>query len=126
MIVHMTLGDTQVGWRVRQAVQHLHAIPWYEKPKVYKSPEVVTFRQAASPTTMAKMAGMSDWEVVQRAFAPYNPAMHPQVASEAKGKGGQTVLYQPFDMPMVHIECHDDRATIENTEAVVFRKVNSA
>ena len=103
----------------------MHALPWYEKPKVYKSPEVCTFRQAASPTTMAKMTGMSDWEVVQRAFAPYNPAMHPHVTAETKTKGEQTVLYQPFDMPMVHIECHDNRATIDNTEAVVFRKVNS-
>ena len=75
--LHMTLGDTQVGWRVREAVQHMHALPWYEKPKVYKSPEVCTFRQVASPTTRAKMTGMSDWEVVQRAFefAPYNPAL---------------------------------------------------
>ena len=73
MILHMTLGDTQVGWRVREAVRHMHALPWYEKPKVYKSPEVCTCRQVASPTTRAKVVGKSDWEVVQRAFAPFNP-----------------------------------------------------
>ena len=27
-------------------------------------------------------------------------------------------------MPMAHIECHDDNATIDNTELVVFRKAN--
>ena len=34
-ILHMALGDIQVGWRVREAVQHTHAVPWYEKPKVH-------------------------------------------------------------------------------------------
>ena len=29
-------------------------------------------------------------------------------------------------MPMAHIECHDDEATIENTGLVVFRKAHSA
>ena len=32
------------------------------------------------------------------------------------------MLYQPFDMPMAHIKCHDEGATIDNTELVVFRK----
>ena len=27
-------------------------------------------------------------------------------------------------MPMAHIGCHDDEATIDNTELVVFRKAN--
>ena len=125
-ILHMALGDTQVGWRVREAVQHMHAMPWYEKPKVRKSPEVCAFRQVASPTMRAKMIGKSDWEVVQRAFAPFNPVMYPEDGClVVHPKGGQQVCYQPFDMPMVHIECHDDKATIENTELVVFRKEHS-
>ena len=56
-ILHMALGDTQVGWRVREAVQHMHAMPWFMKPKVYKSPEVWTFRQVASLTTRKKLIG---------------------------------------------------------------------
>ena len=97
---------------------------------VYKieSPEVCTFRQVASPmaTTRAKMIGKSDWEVVQRAFAPFNSVMYPEDGcSVVHPNGGQQVCYQPFDMPMVHIECHADKATIENTELVVFRKEHS-
>ena len=68
-IVAMTLGDTQVRKRVREAVQHMHALPWYVKPKVYKSPEV-SFRRVTSPATREKLVGRSNWEVVQRAFAP--------------------------------------------------------
>ena len=70
--MHMTLGDThgQVDWRVREAVKHMHAMPWFVRPKVYKSPEVCTFRQVASPATRSRLIGKSDWEVVQRAFAP--------------------------------------------------------
>ena len=63
------------------------------------------------------MIGKSDWEVVQRTFAPFNSVMYPEGAcSVMHPNGGQQVCYQPFDMPMVHIECHDDKATIENTE----------
>ena len=29
-------------------------------------------------------------------------------------------------MPMAHIECHDDCATIDNTQLVAFRKADSA
>ena len=113
-IQYMTLGDSQVGWRVREAVQHLHAVPWFVKPRVYRSPEVCTFRQMASPGARGEMVGKSDWEVVQRAFAPFNSVLHPGA--------GEQGCYQPFDMPMAHIECHDEGATIANTELVVFRK----
>ena len=114
-IMHMTLGDSRVGWRVREAVQHLHAVPWFIKPRVYRSPEVCTFRQVASPGARGKIVGKSDWEVVQRAFAPFNSVLYPGA--------GEQGCYQPFDMPMAHIECHDDEgATIASTELVVFRK----
>ena len=102
------VGSTQVGWRVREAVKHMHAVPWFAKPKVYKSPEVCAFRQVASPATRAKLVGKSDWEVVQR--APYNIKMYPHA--------GEQGCFQPFDMPMAHIECHDNNATIANTELV--------
>ena len=97
-ILHMILGSTQVGWRVREAVQHMHAVPWFVKPKVYTSPEVCAFRQVASPATREKLVGKSDWEVVQRAFAPYNIAMYPNA--------GEQGCFQPFDMPIAHLERH--------------------
>ena len=45
-ILHMTLGSAQVGSsrRVREAVRHMHAVPWFTKPKVCKPPEVCVFR----------------------------------------------------------------------------------
>ena len=77
--MHITLGSTQVRWRVQEAVKHLNIVPWFTKPKVYKSPEVCVFRHVASPATRAKLVGnyKSDWEVVQRAFAPYNIKLYP-------------------------------------------------
>ena len=82
-------------------------------------PVVTVYRignlEYCSPTTRAKVIGKSDWEVVQRAFAPFNSVMY--------GSGaGEQGCCQPFDMPMAHIECHDDNATIVNTELVVFCK----
>ena len=88
-ILYMVMGSTQVRWRVRAAVKHLNTVPWFTKPKVYKSPEVCVFRQVASPATRAQMAGKSDWEVVQRAFAPYNEKLYPNA--------GEQGCYQPFD-----------------------------
>ena len=101
---------------VWEAVKHMHNVPWFTKPKVhvYKSPEVCVFRQVASPATREKLVGKSDWEVVQRAFAPCNIKLYPNA--------GEQGCFQPFDMPMAHIECHDDEATTDNTEFVVFRK----
>ena len=100
----MALGSTQVRWRVREAVHHLHRLPyaWFTKP-VYKSPELCVFRQVALPETRAKIVGKSDWEVVQRAFAPYHNILYPNA--------GEQGCYPPFDMPMAHIECHDDYTT---------------
>ena len=45
---------------------------------------------------------------------PFNSVLQLSAASD-KPKD-----YQPFDMPMAHIECHDEQATISNTELVVF------
>ena len=105
---------------MREAVQHLHAaVPWYTKPKVYRPLEVCTFRQVASPVARGKLVGKSDWEVVQRAFAAYHTKLYPPPLEGDQG------LYQPFDMPMAHIEIHDENATIWNTELVVFRKLHS-
>ena len=91
----------------------MHAVPWFVRPKVYKPPEVCAFRQVASPKTRGKLVGKSDWEVVQRAFSPFNSesVMYPNA--------GEQGCYQPFDMPMAHIEYHDDGATIDNTELMV-------
>ena len=94
-IMHMVLGGSRDGWRVREAVQHMHeAVPWYTTPKVYKSPEVCTFRQVASPVARGKLVGKSDWEVVQRAFAAYHTKLYPLPVEGDQG------FYQPFDMPM--------------------------
>ena len=117
-IMTMAMGCTQVKWRVSEAVRQMCALPWFSKPRVYKSPEVCAFRQVASPETTSKIVGVSDWEMVQRVFSPFNSIMHPSAASS------KPEAYQPFDMPMVHIECHDEKATIANTEVVVFHKAH--
>ena len=115
VIMNMTMGDTQVRWRVREAVRHLCAMPWFVKPRVYKSPEVCIFRQVASPETTKRLVGMSDWEMVQRAFSPFNSVLH-RYPSAASDKPKDYQPFNQFDMPMAHIECHDELATISNTE----------
>ena len=53
----------------------MHAVPWFVRLKVYKSLEVCTFQQVNVREKLA-MVRTSNWEVVQRAFAPFNSVMY--------------------------------------------------
>ena len=64
-VIDLVLGGSRARYLVAEAMHAPVPVQWFGKPKVYTRCDPCTFRQAFSPHQKGKVAGKSDWRLVQ-------------------------------------------------------------
>ena len=64
-VIDLVLGGSRARHLVAEAMHAPVPVQWFGKLKVYTRCDPCTFRQASSPHQKGKVAGKSDWRLVQ-------------------------------------------------------------
>ena len=76
-VIDLVSGGLRARYVVAEAMNAPVPMQWFGEPKVCRKCDPCTFRQASSPQAKEKLAGKSDWKLVQEQIAPHLETLFP-------------------------------------------------